>query len=59
MAKKDNHSKTKNQTEINMDDLIRAKALELFRKRGNAHGNDWSDWFEAEKQVKQELQSVR
>lgn len=27
-------------------------AYELYLKRGAAHGSDWSDWFEAETQLK-------
>lgn len=32
-------------------DEIRARAYELFEARGARHGNDWSDWFEAEQQL--------
>lgn len=28
------------------------KAYELWQKNGCGHGNDWSNWFEAEKIVK-------
>lgn len=28
---------------------VRLAAYSLFEKRGHAHGNDWQDWFEAEK----------
>ncbi|MDD5006167.1 MAG: DUF2934 domain-containing protein [Candidatus Omnitrophica bacterium] len=31
---------------------IQKKAYELYVKRGYSHGNDWSDWFEAERLVK-------
>jgi len=31
---------------------IQKKAYELFEKRGYQHGNDLSDWLEAEKIVK-------
>ncbi|MFA5261502.1 MAG: DUF2934 domain-containing protein [Candidatus Omnitrophota bacterium] len=30
---------------------IRKKAYELFQRRGGNNGSDWSDWFEAEKQL--------
>ena len=30
---------------------IRVRAYELFQARGGRHGNDWSDWFEAEQQL--------
>ncbi len=35
--------------------LIEKKAYELFEKRGYSHGDDFSDWFEAEKLVKKSL----
>lgn len=35
--------------------LIRKRAQELCQKRGCVSGNDWADWFEAEKQIKREL----
>jgi hypothetical protein len=34
---------------------IQHKAYELYEKRGHTHGNDWADWFEAERQVKREV----
>lgn len=34
---------------------IRRRAQELYEKRGCVPGNDWADWFEAERQVKSEL----
>jgi len=36
-------------------DKIRRRAQELYEKRGCLPGNDWADWFEAEKQIKSEL----
>jgi len=33
---------------------IQQKAYELFEQRGYSHGNDLSDWLEAEKIVKAE-----
>jgi len=32
-------------------ELIRAKAYEFYEKRGGVDGNDWADWFEAERQI--------
>lgn len=32
---------------------IRRRAYELYLKRGQAHGNDWADWLQAEREVKQ------
>jgi hypothetical protein len=34
---------------------IRRRAQELYERRGSIPGNDWADWFEAEKQIKAEL----
>ncbi|MBU0548454.1 MAG: DUF2934 domain-containing protein [Candidatus Omnitrophica bacterium] len=36
-------------------DKIRRRAQELYEKKGSVPGNDWADWFEAERQVKSEL----
>lgn len=36
-------------------EMIRKRAYELYCKKGYKNGNDRSDWFEAEKQVKREL----
>jgi len=33
-------------------ELIQKKAYELYEKRGYVHGNDWGDWFKAERIVK-------
>lgn len=38
-----------------LEDIIRRKAQELYAKRGATPGNDWADWFEAERLVKEEL----
>lgn len=35
--------------------LIKAKAYEIFLKRGNRSGDQVSDWLNAERQVKKEL----
>lgn len=35
-----------------LHEKIQKKAYELYEKRGVTHGNDWADWFEAEKLVK-------
>jgi hypothetical protein len=40
-------------------ELVQKRAFELCQKRGNAPGNDWSDWFEAEKQIRKELHLER
>ena len=35
--------------------LIEQKAYELYAQRGLTHGNDWSDWFEAEKIIRSKI----
>ncbi len=34
-----------------IQELIAKKAYEIYEKRGGRHGDDWSDWYEAEKAV--------
>lgn len=36
-------------------ELVQKRAYEISQKRGCVPGNEWGDWFEAERQVKQEL----
>jgi len=38
-----------------MLEAVRKVAYELYEKRGHASGNEWADWFEAERLVKKEL----
>ncbi len=42
-------------TQKALEEIIRRKAQELYAQRGAKPGNDWADWFEAERQVKDEL----
>ena len=35
-----------------MTEQVRKLAYSLYEKRRYAHGNDWHDWFEAEKLLK-------
>ena len=35
---------------------VKKRAYELFCKKGHKHGNDISDWLEAERLVKKELE---
>ena len=35
-------------------DRISKKAYELYESRGYSSGNDWADWFEAEKIISSE-----
>lgn len=35
-----------------LHEKIQKRAYELYEKRGATPGNDWADWFEAEKSVK-------
>jgi len=32
--------------------MIAEEAYRLYEARGCTHGNDWADWFEAEKRIK-------
>jgi NAD(P)-dependent dehydrogenase (short-subunit alcohol dehydrogenase family) len=32
-------------------ELIQRRAYELFLARGSVHGNDWIDWFTAEREL--------
>lgn len=41
--------------ETKVQDMIRRRAYDICMKRGCRPGNEWKDWFEAEKQVKIEL----
>lgn len=34
--------------------MVQKRAYELYEKRGRAHGDDWADWNEAERQIKKE-----
>lgn len=47
------------QAGINLGELVRKRAYELYQRRKGNAGNDWQDWFEAEKQIKQELGIVK
>jgi len=38
-----------------MMEAIRKAAYELYEKRGCTPGNEWTDWFEAERLVKKGL----
>ncbi len=47
------------QTAGNLLDLIKKRAYELYQRRSYTTGNDWQDWFEAEKQIRQELRITK
>ena len=32
-------------------DAIAQRAYELYEQRGAAHGEDWNDWFQAEREL--------
>ena len=36
-------------------DRVEKKAYELYQRRGYRSGQDWQDWFDAEKLVEDEL----
>lgn len=35
------------------DDIAR-RAYQLYERRGGEHGHDWDDWFEAERELRQD-----
>lgn len=37
-------------------EAVARRAFEKFVARGGNHGNDWKDWFEAERELKTEAQ---
>ena len=47
--------KTKNAYSDDVLAKIQKRAYELFLKKGGSHGNDWNDWFEAERQIRREM----
>lgn len=36
---------------LSTDEAVKRRAYELFLERGGAHGQDWNDWFSAERQL--------
>ena len=42
----------------NFTQRVEIKAYELFASRGYVHGHDWLDWFEAQKLVEDEMNTV-
>lgn len=42
---------TNRETGQDMTEQVRSTAYKLFENRGYRHGNDWGDWFEAERTV--------
>ena len=36
-------------------DEIAQRAYELYERRAHAHGHDWDDWFQAERQLQTEM----
>ena len=33
-------------------DRIARRAYEIFQARGGRHGQDWADWFQAERDIR-------
>jgi hypothetical protein len=46
-----------NQTSI--ENSIRQRAFDIFVKRGEAHGNDQDDWFQAEKEIRHQSEEQK
>ena len=42
-----------------LKEMIEKKAYEFCQQRGCVPGNEWQDWFNAEKQVKEELKMAQ
>ena len=55
MARKNMQQRKRHLSEDMVKDLVQKKAYEICQKRGPTPGNEWADWFEAERQVKQDL----
>lgn len=52
---KESFMKGKSGRESDIAAKIAKRAYELYEKRGYSHGSDWSDWFEAERQIRREM----
>ena len=53
---------TRTKVKTSPEDLfsrVQQKAYTFYEKRGYTHGNDWNDWFKAERLVKSELSRKR
>jgi hypothetical protein len=37
---------------IGIENSVKQRAFDIFVKRGEIHGNDQEDWFQAEKEVR-------
>jgi len=58
LAKKKNKLQPGNGKPINAKiyaEMVEKKAYELYEKRGGENGNDWDDWFKAERLVEEEM----
>lgn len=42
-----------------LHEALAARAYALFLARGGQHGDDWSDWFHAEAELRQEIEQGR
>jgi hypothetical protein len=36
---------------LSTEEAVKRRAYELFLERGGIHGEDWNDWFSAERQL--------
>ncbi len=52
---KESFMKGKSSRDNDLQAKIAKRAYELFEKRGYTNGSDWSDWFEAERQIRREM----
>jgi hypothetical protein len=52
---KNSFMKPKSNRNSDLQAKIQKRAYELWEKRGYSNGSDWSDWFEAERQIRREM----
>jgi hypothetical protein len=36
---------------VSMEEQIARRAHEIWQQRGRHHGNDWTDWLQAEREI--------
>ncbi len=56
-SKKSNGAQAQNRpSESKIQEEIRTRAYYRFLERGGKPGNEWNDWFQAEREVKKQYQ---
>ena len=61
MSRREKNGETRKNGSVNGSPLteqllerIGRRAFELYQLRGESHGQDWEDWLEAERQVRED-----